>query len=141
MQNKETPSANVGTDAETAVALWKEAGRCAAIHLDHHRAEVIRLGAGSTPVKIDAHVHPTRQHGSEVRSEHEFFGDVCDAVADASSVLVLGSHTAQADFRHYVDKHRPALLRQIVGWKTVDRPTDGQLQALVREHFAARADP
>jgi hypothetical protein len=48
---------------------------------------------------------------------------------------VTGSHTAQADFRHYVDKHRAAIGPQIVGWETVDHPTEGQLLALARKYF------
>ena len=52
-----------------------------------------------------------------------------------AEVLVTGSHTAQTDFRHYVDKHRPALVQQIVGWETVDHPTEGQLLAFARQKF------
>ncbi len=108
----------------------------AAIHIDHHKAEVLHLDAEHVRTEpIKEHAHYTRQHGSSVRSEHEFFGEVCDAVADVADVLVLGSHTAQADFRHYVEHHRAALLKQIVGWKTVDHPTEGQLAALAREYF------
>ncbi len=108
----------------------------AAIHIDHHRAEVLQLDAGHVQSEhIKEHAQYTRQHGSAVRTEHEFFGEVCDAVASIADVLVLGSHTAQADFRHYVEKHRPALLKQIIGWKTIDHPTEGQLAALAREYF------
>lgn len=107
-----------------------------AVHIDHHKAEVLQLDAEQvTSGHIKEHTHYTRQHGSAVRSEHEFFADVCDAVAGVADVLVLGSHTAQADFRHYIEKHRAALLKQIVGWKTIDHPTEGQLLALAREYF------
>ena len=34
-----------------------------------------------------------------------------------AEVLVAGSHTAQADFRHYVEKHRPEVAQRIVGWE------------------------
>jgi len=108
----------------------------AVVHIDHHTAEVLQLDAEHVQAqRVKAHEHVTRQHGSEVRTEHEFFGTVCDALAGISDVLVVGSHTAQADFRHYVEKHRVALAKQIVGWKTVDHPTEGQLLALAREYF------
>ena len=107
-----------------------------ALHIDHHRAEVLQLDADTVHSQtIKAHEHITRQHGSEVRTEHEFFADVCRAAAEGTDVLVVGSHTAQADFRHYVDKHQPALGKRIIGWQTVDHPTEGQLLALVREFF------
>ena len=108
----------------------------AVVHVDHHKAQVLRLDAEhSQSQHIQAHQHFTRQHGSEVRTEHEFFAEVCDALAGITHVLVVGSHTAQADFRHYVDKHRIALAQQLVGWQTVDHPTEGQLAALAREYF------
>ena len=42
-----------------------------------------------------------------LRTEHEFFGHVCDALAGIQEVLVVVPRTAQSDFRHYVEKHRP----------------------------------
>jgi hypothetical protein len=48
---------------------------------------------------------------------------------------VAGPHGAQADFRHYVEKHRPALAKQIKAWETVDHPSEGQLLALAKKHL------
>jgi hypothetical protein len=70
-----------------------------------------------------------------VRTEHEFFGEVCDALQGFNEVLVTGAHKAQADFRHYVEKHRAHLSPKIVGWETVDHPSEGQLAALARKFF------
>lgn len=110
----------------------------AVLWVDHQHAQVMHLEADSAQVqKIKAHIHHTRQHGSKVRTEHEFFGEVCDALTDIGEVLVTGSHKAQADFRHYVDKHRPAIAPHIAGWETVDHPSDGQLAALARKFFVA----
>jgi len=81
-------------------------------------------------------VHYTRQRGSEVRSEHEFFGEVCDALKDVAQVLVVGSHTAQADVPHYVEKHRAEVARLIVGWETAGRPSTNELVALSRRFFS-----
>lgn len=104
--------------------------------IDHHSAQVVQFDAGQArSEKVKAHNHYTRQHGSGVRTEHEFFGEVCDALAGIAEVLVTGSGTAQADFRHYVEKHRPESGRHIVGWETVDHPTEGQLLALARQFF------
>jgi stalled ribosome rescue protein Dom34 len=108
----------------------------AVVQIDHHHAQVVRLDGEHAQVeRIKEHEHFTRQHGSEVRTEHEFFAEVCKALAGTTDVLIVGSHTAQADFRHYVEKHRSAVSKQIVGWQTVDHPTEGQLHALGREFF------
>lgn len=108
----------------------------AVVLIDHHAAQVLQFDAEHVKVqKVKAHDHHTRQHGSGVRTEHEFFGEVCDAVAGIGEILVTGSHTAQGDFRNYVEKHRAALRSHIVGWETVDHPTEGQLLALARKYF------
>ena len=108
----------------------------AVVHTDHQLAEVVRFDVEPVHSQmVKAHVHDTRQHHSEVRTEHEFFGSVCDALDDVTEVLVTGSHTATADFRHYVDKHRPLVARRIVGYEVVDHPTQNQLVALARTFF------
>lgn len=108
----------------------------AVVWLDHHTAQVLQFDAEHVQAqKVKAHAHPTRQHGSSVRTEHEFFGEVCDALAGITEVLVTGPHTALSDFKHYCEKHRPQTARQIVGQETVDKPTEGQLVALARQYF------
>jgi hypothetical protein len=86
--------------------------------------------------KVHEHLTFTRQHGSGVRTEHEFFGHVCDVLDGIAEVLVVGGHTALADFRHYVDTRRPATGKRIVGYEVVDHPTDNELVALARKQFA-----
>lgn len=108
----------------------------AVVWLDHQNAQVLQFDAEHVQAhKIKASHHYTRQHGSAVRSEHEFFGQVCDALAGIGEVLVTGSTTVLADFDHYVGKHRSAMAGRIVGRETVDHPTDPQLVALARKYF------
>ncbi len=108
----------------------------AVVRLDHHAARILQFDPDHIEAqKLHEHSHATRQHGSQVRTEHEFFGEVCNALAGIGEVLVVGSKTAQADFRHYVGKHRPQTVPQIVGYETVDQPTDAQLVALARQYF------
>ena len=108
----------------------------AVVRIDHHSAQVLQFDATQVQAQaLKAHNHPTKQHGSAVRAEHEFFGQVCDALAGITEVLVAGAHTAQADFKHYVEKHRPAVAAQIVGYETVDHPSDNQLVAQARDYF------
>ena len=109
----------------------------AVVHTDHHAAEVLQFDADQVLVqKVKAHSHDTGQHHSGVRTEHEFFGNVCDALAGIPEVVVAGTHTATEDFKHYVAKHRPQVAPQIVGYEVVDHPTQNQLVALGRKFFA-----
>lgn len=108
----------------------------AVVWTDHHTAKVLQFDADQVQAKnLRAHTHETAQHGSAVRSEHEFFGDVCAALDGIGEVLVTGSHTALADFRHYADKHRPQTAARIVGYEVVDHLSDNQLVALARQFF------
>ena len=109
----------------------------AVLLIDHHNAEILQFGAGNVQAeKLHAHRRYTRQHGSEVRTEHEFFAQVCDALDGIGEVLVAGGHLVQGDFRHYLEKHRPEVTRQVTGWETVDHPSEAQLLALAKKHFS-----
>lgn len=104
--------------------------------VDHHSAQVLQFDPEHTQEqKLHEHTHFTRQHGSAVRSEHEFFSAVCDALAGITEVLVTGGHKGLADFRHYVDKHRPQLAKQIAGYEVVDHPSEKELVAFARKFF------
>jgi stalled ribosome rescue protein Dom34 len=108
----------------------------AVVCTDHQAARVLQFDAEHIEAqKVRSHSHYTRQHHSGVRTEHEFFAEVCDAVKDVDEVLVTGPHTAVADLRHYAEKHRPHVAARIVGYEVVDRPTDPLLVALARRYF------
>lgn len=108
----------------------------ALVWLDHHNAKVLQFSPEEVRSEtVKAHKHYTRQHGSAVRSEHEFFAEVCAAMEGIAEVLVVGSSTAQSDFKHYLEKHRPQQVKQVVGYQTVDHPSDNQLVAMARQFF------
>ena len=108
----------------------------AVVWIDHHSAQILQFDAGQVEAQhVKTHTHHTRQHKSTVRTEHEFFGEVCDALLGIGEVLITGGHTAQADFKHYAEKHRPAIAKLIVGYETVDRVTENQLVAMARKYF------
>jgi hypothetical protein len=108
----------------------------AVVWTDHQSAQVLQFDAEHVVAsKVHVHIHHTAQHGSVVRSQHEFFGEVCDALDGIPQVLVAGSHTSIADFRHYADKHRPQTAARIVGYEVVDHPSENQLVALARKVF------
>ncbi len=108
----------------------------AVVWIDHQKAQILQFDAEHVQSqKVKAHTHHTAQHCSGVRTGHEFFGEVCDAMKGVAEVLVTGSRNATADFRHYVEKHRPEAGRQIVGYETVDHPSEAQLVALARKYF------
>ena len=108
----------------------------AVVWIDHQKAQLLQFDAEHVQAqKVKAHSHHTAQHGSTVRTEHEFFGQVCDALEGIAEVLVVGPKTGIGAFEHYVAKHRPARAGQIVGYEVVDHPSENQLVALARQYF------
>jgi stalled ribosome rescue protein Dom34 len=108
----------------------------AVVLIDHQQAQVLQFDAEHVQAdRIKTHQHYTKQHGSDVRSEHEFFGHVCDALNGIAEILVTGSKTALADFRHYAEKHRMPIATCIVAYESVDQPSQQQLLALARRYF------
>lgn len=108
----------------------------AVVWIDHQSAQILQFDAEHVrSSKVKAHSHHTAQHGSTVRTQHEFFGAVCDALAGITEVLVAGPHTGHADFKHYCDKHRAETAQRIVGYETVDHPSENQLVAFARQYF------
>jgi stalled ribosome rescue protein Dom34 len=113
----------------------------AVVWTDHQAATVQQFNAEQVQLKkINAHHHATAQHGSGVRAEHEFFAEVCAALEGIATVLVTGSHTALADFQHYLQKHGPQTAQRIVAYEVVDHLSDKQLVALARSYFVKHND-
>jgi stalled ribosome rescue protein Dom34 len=112
--------------------------------INHQSAQIIQFGTEhSEEHTVLQHKHVTRQHGSQVRSEHEFFDEVCNALDGITEIMVTGGHTGVKDFKHYVAKHRPAMAPRISAYEVVGHPTKGELVALARKFFTkfdARVD-
>jgi hypothetical protein len=108
----------------------------AVVFVDHHNAQVLQFDADHIDErKIHEHRHLTHQHASGVRSEHEFFGLVCDAFDGVTRVLITGGHQGLADFRNFVDKHRPQTAKLIVGYEVVGHPSEKELVMIARAYF------
>lgn len=108
----------------------------AVVRIAHDSAQILEFDAEHLEVhKVRAHSHYTRQHGSAVRTDHEFFAEVCKALQGVAEVLVTGTHLIQTDFRHYVGKHSPETAKHIVGWETVNQPSEAELVAFARKYF------
>jgi hypothetical protein len=111
----------------------------AVVWTDHQHAQVLRFDADNVQAStVKAHTHHTAQHRSTVRTEHEFFGELCDALEGTAEVLVVGPRTGLAAFEHYATKHRPPTARRIVGYEVVDHPSERQLVAAARRWFLDR---
>jgi len=113
----------------------------AVVWTDHQSAQVLQFDAEHVLAqRIRTHTYHTAQHGGAVRSEHEFFGDICDVLDGIAEVLVTGSHTAIADFRRYTEKHRRHTATR-VGRLRSGRPSDRQPAGCPRSQVLPQARP
>ncbi len=95
----------------------------AVVWIDHQSTQILQFDAEHIQAqKVKAHSHHTRQHGSNVRTEHEYYAEICDALAGIAEVLAVGPKTGLVDFRHYVEKHRPALASRSWAGSTATGP-------------------
>lgn len=64
-----------------------------------------------------------------------YFAADSDALEGIAELPMAGGHSGLADFRHYVEKHRPLTAARITGSEVVDHPSEKALVALARKHF------
>jgi hypothetical protein len=62
-----------------------------------------------------------------------YYEEVISCLRDVESILILGPGEAKGELRKRLEKDN--LGRRIVGIETVDKMTDPQIVAQVREHF------
>lgn len=72
-------------------------------------------------------------------SDHlsKYYDDVISRVRDAESILILGPGEAKGEFVKRLESE--GLGGNIVGVETVDKMTDRQIAAIVRQHFPAKS--
>jgi hypothetical protein len=94
-------------------------------HGPHRSARPRRFNAvpASAPAVRTLTQHCAQQ-GNAVPAEHEFYAEVCDQLERIGQVVVTGSPAALADFRAYVDKHRPQAASHIAAYDAVDHPSE-----------------
>jgi len=115
----------------------------AVVFVDNYNAQVLQFGAARARIKnLHERLDLTRQHASGVRSQHDFFDLVCDAIEGATQVLITGSRQGLAGFRHFVETHRPLTTSSIVGYEVVGHPSENELVVIARKYFAlVNAEP
>jgi len=118
----------------TGTSAWRlEGDRIEHSHLTPHGL----WGSGENL----SHRHDRDIAGQRAPRDNAYLNAIIEAMAGADSVLLLGHGHGQSDLRQglleQLHRHRPDLFDRISGIVTVDSSalSDGQLLALVREHF------
>ena len=116
--------------------------------IDHRKAVIVNLGEmGEVIREIPSHMekHVRYSGGAEEDSGedqrymryaghlHKYYQKVISHIRDAESILILGPGEAKVELRTLLEHE--ALGGRIAGIETVDKMTDRQLAAKVRDHF------
>ncbi len=67
---------------------------------------------------------------------NEYYDHVVSRIRDAESILIFGPGEAKTELEKRLE--RESLSGRVVGVETVDKMTDRQIAARVREHFSER---
>jgi hypothetical protein len=132
---------------KTQAGLWID-HRKAVIVIDSDDGETSRLVESN----VEKHVrysggpgggggHGSREGaGEDTRERHfegqldKYYDQVIECVRDAEAILILGPGEAKGELKRRLE--RDGLGARIVGVETVDKMTDREIAARVREHFA-----
>lgn len=110
--------------------------RHVAVAIDHHEARVFHVDEHEV-VHVVAHHHaPRHKEAHQHLPDAAYYADVTQALRDAEAILVLGPGTAKQELLNHLQARAPAVAAKVLELVTIDRPTERQLAALVREHFA-----
>jgi stalled ribosome rescue protein Dom34 len=83
------------------------------------------------------HSRKSTHGGHKSPADHKFFEDVAHALAGAHEILIIGPAQTKQEFAAYLRQKHSDLGRGIVAVETADHPTDAELLAYARRHFAA----
>jgi stalled ribosome rescue protein Dom34 len=113
--------------------VWLDAHEARVFHVTETEAEKITV----RDRKPDRHLHSsgtkTRQHG---HADEDYLHRIVEALSGASEWLIVGPGEAKNDLMRHIEAHDPAFRARIKGVETADHPSDGQVCALARRHFA-----
>ncbi len=113
------------------------------VWIDHHEAKLFNFGSDDVEKLVIHPDHPTRHihhKSSSIGSGHDktseaYLHEVAQALGDAHAILITGPANAKTELVHHIQKHDPAIAKNIAGVEKVDHPSDGQLVALARKYF------
>ncbi len=116
----------------------------AIVWIDHREARVFHFNVAEVDHLVIHANSPTRQVHHKANSigsghaddDHSFLRSIANAVADSGAVLITGPADAKTQLAKHIEQHMPKLAAKIVGVEALDHPSDGELIAHARRHFA-----
>ena len=125
--------------------------------IDHRKASILAItdkGEEMKEIVSEAEKQPRRSGDSPLKGSYEsfeipadnrrqrtftgelniYYDEVIACIGDAESILIFGPGEAKDELKKRLEGHH--LGKRIVGIETVDKMTDNQIAAKIRQHFA-----
>lgn len=118
------------------------------VWIDHRKAVIVSLSSKEEEIReitshMEKHVRYSggaQEASAEDQRDNKFTGHlnkyydmVLSSIRDADSILIIGPGEAKVELKTRLESE--ALASRIVGIETVDKMTDNQIVAKVRQHF------
>ena len=126
------------------IGLWIDHREAVIVTLAGEEEQVKRIGSGMEKhVRFSGGAEQGMDEDTRDRrfTNHlnQFFQEVIAVVRDAESILIFGPGEAKGELAKRLESEN--LTGRIVGVETVDKMTDRQIAARVREHFQPKKAP
>ena len=119
------------------------------VWIDHRRAVIVRItgdveGIQSIDSDMEKHIRfaggkPEDQQERKFTNHlNEYYAKIVPFLRDADSILIFGPGEAKGEFEKRFGSE--SFSARILNVETVDKMTDNQLAAKVREHFLNQAE-
>ncbi len=113
--------------------VWLDGHEARVFHITETEAEKIMV-RDRVP---DRHVHgPSSRSREHAHADQDYLHKVVEALAGAQEWLIVGPGEAKNELMRHIEAHDPAFRSRVVGVESADHPSDGQVCALARKHFA-----
>lgn len=118
------------------------------VWIDHRKAVIATIaGRGTTLRELESGMEPRVRYSGAAQEDSaedqrdrrftghldQYYDEVVAALREADSILILGPGEAKGELRARLE--HAALGQRVVGFETVDKLTDRQIAAAVRQHF------
>jgi stalled ribosome rescue protein Dom34 len=118
----------------------------AVVFIDHKEALIFEFGGGDVTehcIKAsDRHGNVHHKAGSpgsgHAHDSKDYLTAVVDVLKPAHEILIVGHGNAKDELARFIREHAPLLAPRIMGVKSMDQPTKGEILAFARKFFEAK---
>ena len=118
----------------------------AVVLIDHAAATIFEFAEndvsehriGATDRQGNIHHKAGAVGSGQTHDSKPYLAAVVSALRPSHEILIVGHGTAKDELASFIRDHAPLLAPRIMGVKTMDHPTKGEILAFARKFFASK---